>query len=60
MDTSKMLSDLRKERELIEEAILALERIALGSSKRLGRPPAWMAALKGKTKKRGRPPRSKK
>lgn len=55
-----MLSDLRKERELIEEAILALERIALGSSKRLGRPPAWMAALKGKTKKRGRPPGSKK
>jgi hypothetical protein len=51
-----MFSDLRKERSLIEEAILVLERIAVGSRKRIGRPPAWMAALEGKTKRRGRPP----
>ena len=53
-----MLSDLRKEREQIEEAIIVLERLAMGSSKRRGRPPAWMAALKGKPKRRGRPPGS--
>ena len=54
MDTSKMLPDLRKEREQIEEAIIVLERLAVGSSKRRGRPPAWMAAANGKTKRRGR------
>ena len=61
MDILQMLSDLRQEREQIEEAIIALERLAMGSSKRLGRPPAWMAALKGNTKgrRRGRPPGSK-
>jgi hypothetical protein len=55
MDVLKMLADLRHEREQIEEAILTLERLAKGSGKRRGRPPAWMAALK----RRGRPPGSK-
>ena len=55
MDVTKMLADLRQEREAIEEAILTLERLAHGRGKRRGRPPAWMAGLK----KRGRPPGSK-
>ena len=55
MDVIKMLADLRQEREQIEEAIITLERLARGRSKRRGRPPAWMAAIKG----RGRPPGSK-
>jgi len=55
MDVLKMLSDLRQEREQIEEAIITLERLARGQGKRRGRPPAWMAALK----RRGRPPGSK-
>ena len=52
-----MLAELREERRQIEEAILALERLALAhGGKRVGRPPAWMAALKeGATKRRGRP-----
>jgi hypothetical protein len=50
-----MLSDLREEREQIEEAILSLERLARGRSKRRGRPPSWMTEVK----KRGRPPGSK-
>lgn len=54
-----MLSDLREERKQIDEAMIVLERIAVGSSKRRGRPPAWMSAVNGKTKKRGRPPGSK-
>jgi hypothetical protein len=55
MDVSKMLADLRQEREQIEEAILSLERLARGRGKRRGRPPAWMQEVK----KRGRPPGSK-
>ncbi len=55
MDVTKILADLRQEREQLEEAILSLERLALGRGKRRGRPPSWMA----ETKKRGRPPGSK-
>lgn len=55
MDVTKMLADLRQEREAIEEAILTLERLAQGRGRRRGRPPAWMTDLK----KRGRPPGSK-
>jgi hypothetical protein len=55
MDVLKMLTELRQEREQIEEAIVTLERLARGRGKRRGRPPAWMAAIK----RRGRPPGSK-
>jgi hypothetical protein len=58
MDVSKILADLRQEREQIEEAILSLERLALGRGRRRGRPPAWMAVTVA-AKKRGRPPGSK-
>lgn len=55
MDVTKMLVELREEREQIEEAIISLERLARGRGKRRGRPPAWMTEVK----KRGRPPGSK-
>jgi len=55
MDVTKMLADLRQEREQIEEAIMTLERLARGRGKRRGRPPAWMNEIK----RRGRPPGSK-
>ena len=55
MDVSKILTELRAEREQLEEAILSLERLARGRGRRRGRPPAWMA----EAKKRGRPPGSK-
>ena len=55
MDVTKMLTELRQEREQIEEAIMTLERLARGRGRRRGRPPAWMAAIK----RRGRPPGSK-
>ncbi len=51
MDVSKILAELRHERDQIEEAILTLERLALGRGKRRGRPPAWLSAAK----KRNRP-----
>jgi hypothetical protein len=44
MDILKMLADFRMERQRIEEAILALERLAAGTrGKRRGRPPKWMS-----------------
>jgi hypothetical protein len=55
MDVSKILVELRQEREQLEEAILSLERLARGRGKRRGRPPAWLV----ETKRRGRPPGSK-
>ena len=48
MDVTKILAELRQERQAIEEAILTMERLARGQGKRRGRPPAWMAALKSK------------
>jgi len=55
MDVIKMLAELRRERDQLEEAILTLERLARGRGRRRGRPPAWMTELKRK----GRPPGSK-
>ncbi len=61
MDVSRMLADLRQEREQIEEAIVVLERLARGKGKRRGRPPLWMSGNGTATpaKRRGRPPGSK-
>ena len=55
MDVTKILSELKQEREQLEEAIQSLERLARGRGKKRGRPPAWMA----EEKRRGRPPVSK-
>jgi len=55
MDVTKIISELRQEREQIEEAIISLERLARGRGRRRGRPPSWLAIAK----KRGRPPGSK-
>jgi hypothetical protein len=59
MDIAKILEDLRRERQQLEEAILSLERLAVGG-KRRGRPPAWIvAAQQGAVRGPGRPPGSK-
>jgi hypothetical protein len=58
MDLLKMLADLRQQRAQIEEAIMALERLAIGRGTRRGRPPAQMTAALA-PKRRGRPPGSK-
>ncbi len=47
MDIHSILADLRTEKERLEEAILTIERLAVGSlAKRRGRPPKWMASVK--------------
>jgi hypothetical protein len=57
MDITKILEDLRRERQQLEEAILSLERLAVGG-KRRGRPPAWIVAAQ-QVRGPGRPPGSK-
>jgi hypothetical protein len=56
MNVTKILVDLRQEREQIDEAILRMEQLARSRGRRRGRPPAWMA---NPPRKRGRPPGSK-
>ena len=51
MDIDKILAELRQEREHIDAAIVAFERLARSGGPRRGRPPAWMAP----SKRRGRP-----
>ena len=46
MDFDALLAQLRIEREMLEEAILALERLARGSGKRRGRPPKWLSEIR--------------
>ena len=58
MDVNKILSELRQEREQIEDAIISLERLARGRGKRRGRPPAWMKDATDR--RRGRPKGSSK
>lgn len=59
MDITRILEDLRRERQQLEEAILSLERLAVGG-KRRGRPPAWIvAAQQTQPRGPGRPPGSK-
>ena len=60
MDVIKMLQELRSEREQVEEAILALERLASGRGRRLGRPPKWMERSDAKGERAdSAPPRKK-
>jgi hypothetical protein len=63
MDVNRIVADLRSELEQLNEAIMALERIAYGQKRRRGRPPAWLkAATDGDNptpKRRGRPPGKK-
>ncbi|MBI2686378.1 MAG: hypothetical protein HYX27_08685 [Acidobacteria bacterium] len=50
MDVTKILEQLREERDQIEAAIVTLERLALGRGKRRGRPPSWMVEARRRTK----------
>jgi hypothetical protein len=47
MDILKMIADLHAERAAIDEALVVLQKLARGRSGRRGRPPAWMALVKG-------------
>jgi hypothetical protein len=52
LNLDKILKELRRERKLIDDAILSIERLLAASSRpRRGRPPGWLQRLK----RRGRP-----
>jgi hypothetical protein len=53
VDISKMIAELNVGRENLGAAIKVFEQLAMG------RPPAWMSAMKAE-KRLGRPPGSKK
>jgi hypothetical protein len=57
MDVQKMIVELCEERDLIDQAIFTLERIARGGARRRGRSPKWLASAA--PKRRGRQPGSK-
>jgi hypothetical protein len=42
MDLVKMIAELQAERQRIDEAIQALERLSAGKLRRRGRPPGWL------------------
>ena len=46
MDVKKLLDELRFERDLVEDAILNLERLRASGAKRRGRPPKWLQAAR--------------
>ena len=49
MDVNGMLASLRAELLHVEQAILVLERLAMGGPKKRGRPPKWMSHAQGET-----------
>jgi hypothetical protein len=59
VDVAKILEELKKEKEQLEQAIITLERLVQGRAPRRGRPPAWLSAESPAPKRRGRPPGSK-
>ena len=44
MDISKVIAELREERERLDKAIISLEKLSLAGTPRRGRPPAWSRA----------------
>ena len=52
MNLQKMIAELQAERDRLDEAILALERLSTSHSKRRGRPPAWLKAAAGEAGER--------
>lgn len=42
MDLQKMIAELQAERDRLDEAIQALERLSSSQTRRRGRPPAWL------------------
>lgn len=42
MDLSKVIAELEAEKQRIDDAIQALERLSAGKPRRRGRPPKWL------------------
>jgi len=46
MDIQIMISELKRERERIDQTIMVLRRLALGGRRKRGRPPKYLAEMK--------------
>ena len=47
MNLAKMIAELRAERDRLDQAILALERLSVSNSKRRSRPADWKMPQEG-------------
>jgi len=56
MDIQQIIIELRREKEQLEDVIMAMERLAATTGKRRGRPPAWLLEAQGKAAKDGKKP----
>ena len=54
MDLIKIISELRKERQAVQDALVYLEQLARTQGKRRGRPPAYLSGKLGTTTERKR------
>jgi len=54
MNLTKMIAELREQKEALEQTMIMLERLARGQGKRRGRPPAFLsqASTAGPVRKR--------
>ncbi|MBV8071472.1 MAG: hypothetical protein JO270_16300 [Acidobacteriaceae bacterium] len=53
MDLNKMIAELQMERDRLDQAILALERLSAGQARRRGRPPRWLKEQVEKSEQEG-------
>jgi hypothetical protein len=58
MDLNKMIAELQAERERLDQAILALERLSAGQTRRRGRPPRWLKEQLEREEQEGHGPRA--
>jgi hypothetical protein len=45
MDLPGIIKELRNELIMVEQALLSIERLAVGHEKRRGRPPKWLTLV---------------
>lgn len=59
MQLTKIIADLREEREKLEEAIGSLERLAYHQGNRRGRPPGSISRPRTQENETGEPPKKR-
>jgi hypothetical protein len=56
MNLTKMIAELREQKEALEQTMIMLERLARGQGKRRGRPPLFLSQASGAGPTRKRRP----
>jgi hypothetical protein len=52
MNLTKMIAELREQKQALEETMIMLERLARSQGKRRGRPPLFLSNITGPARKR--------